>query len=95
MKKPKAKRATAPRVVSAILAYRWYDEIATGRKRVEYRDICDYWTRILWADGAKKRVAAIKFNRGYTPQTMTWQVVKITRNDEDGVYGIHLGKRID
>lgn len=95
MKKPKAKRATAPRVVSAILAYRWYDEIAAGRKRVEYRDICDYWTRILWADGRAGRIVAVKFNRGYTAVSMTWRVSRIVRDDKCGVYEIHLGARID
>ena len=90
-----ARRDAKPRIVSAILAYRWYDEIAARRKRIEYREICDYWTSRLWADGANRRVAAIKFNRGYTPVSMTWQIIKIMRNDKDGVYEIHLGERID
>lgn len=90
-----ARREAGPLVVSAILAFRWYDEIAAGRKRIEYREICDYWTRLLWDGDRTERITAIKFNRGYTPVTMTWQVREICRNEVDGVYEIHLGKRID
>lgn len=80
--------------VAAALAFKWYDEIAAGRKRIEYREICDYWTRRLWDDGITERIAAIKFTRGYTPVNMTWEVTEIVRDDGEGVYEIHLGKRI-
>lgn len=80
--------------VAAALAFKWYDEIEAGRKRIEYRDICEYWTRRLWADGITERIAAIKFTRGYTPVCMTWEVTEIVRNDGEGVYEIHLGRRL-
>jgi len=83
-----------PVTVSAILAYRWYDEIESGRKRVEYRDICPYWDHLLWDNGITERIEAIKFNRGYTHTCMTWEVTEICRNEDEGVYEIHLGKRL-
>ena len=83
-----------PIMVAAVLAYHWYDEIEAGRKRTEYRDVGGYWDKLLWSDGRRGRVKSIKFSRGYTQRKMTWEVRRIDRNEEDGVYEIHLGKRI-
>lgn len=80
--------------ISAVLTYHWYGEIESGRKRVEYRDISDYWTARLWDAGMRDRVKAIRFSRGYTNTRMTWEVTRIVRDDAEGVYEIHLGKRI-
>lgn len=83
-----------PVTLNAVLTYHWYDEIAAGRKRVEYRDINDYWTPRLWDGGMAERVRAIRFSRGYSNTRMTWEVREIRRNDSEGVYEIHLGKKI-
>jgi len=80
-----------PLTVSAILAYRWYDEIEPGRKRTEYRGICDYWTHLLWDGGRRDAVKRIKFSRGYTQRKMIFSVKRIDRNTREGVYEIHLG----
>ena len=37
---------------------------------------------------------AIKFTRAYTSTNMTGEVMRICRNEKDGVYEIQLGKRI-
>ena len=87
-------KAGPPITINAVLTYHWYGEIEAGRKRIEYRDINDYWTDRLWANGVTERIAAIRFSRGYTNTRMTWEVTEIVRNEEDGVYEIHLGKRI-
>ena len=84
----------APITIAAVLTYHWYDEIEAGRKRTEYRDIGDYWDERLWSPSVRGRIAAIRFSRGYTQRRMTWEVTRIDRNEEDGVYEIHLGKRI-
>lgn len=83
-----------PVTINAVLTYHWYGEIEAGRKRVEYRDISDYWTERLWANGMSRRIKAIRFSRGYTNTRMTWEVVRIARNEGEGVYEIHLGKRL-
>jgi len=97
MKRKTKKHTTTggPITVAASLAFKWYDEIAAGRKRTEYREITDYWTRRLWDGDTTERIAAIKFTRGYTPVHMTWEVKEIERDDGEGLYKIHLGKRID
>ena len=89
-----ADSAPRPVTIAAVLTYHWYGEIESGRKRVEYRDICDYWSARLWDAGMKDRVKAIRFSRGYTQTRMTWEVTRIVRDDAEGVYEIHLGKRI-
>ena len=89
-----AKADASPVTINAVLTYHWYGEIESGRKRVEYRDITDYWTARLWADGMAERVKAIRFSRGYTNTRKTWEVTRIVRNDAERVYEIHLGKRI-
>ena len=86
---PERQRVT----VNSVLTHRWYDEIDGGRKTVEYREINDYWTsRLFRPDGSP--VDAIRFSRGYTNTRMTWEVEYITRDVPEGVYEIHLGKRI-
>ncbi len=81
-------------MVSAALTYHWYDEIVAGRKRTEYRDICDYWDERLWSPKVRGKIGSIKFTRAYTSTNMIWDVRRICRNEKDGVYEIHLGKRI-
>ena len=92
----KVRKARADAVeVFAVLAYEFYDQIKSGKKRIEYREISDYWSHLLWDDGRAKLVKRIRFNRGYrNPETMTLLVKKIVRDEEEGVFEIHLGKRI-
>ena len=91
---PPLPKGVTPVTINAVLTYHWYGEIEAGRKTVEYRQINEYWTSRLWANGLNRRVRAIRFSRGYTDERMTWEVVKITRDEAEGVYEIHLGKRI-
>ncbi len=87
-------RRTKPITVAAVLARKWYDEIAAGRKTIEYRDICDYWDARLWAPDVRGHIGAIKFSRAYTATNMIWEVVRVDRNEQDGCYEIHLGRRL-
>ena len=48
------------------LMKRWFDEIATGFKREEYREIKKYWnSRLLNPDGAFKSFCEVQFRNGY------------------------------
>ena len=80
--------------IRASLTYHWYDEIAAGRKTVEYREINPYWESRLWEGGRAKDIGAIEFSRGYTNTRMKYEVVRIERNELDGVFEIYLGKRM-
>ena len=88
--------------VAANLAYKWYDEIESGKKRIEYRDITDYWQKHLFktvtgANGEEDDIPAvrIKFSRGYTKTNMTWTIKWIECDAKEAQYRIHLGKRVE
>lgn len=80
-----------------VLAYRWFDKIASGEKRFEYREIKPYWTARLSA----KRFNRVRFRRGYTSTTMLFELVSIDKttgpNDLNlpECYCLTLGKRLD
>lgn len=84
--------------VAANLAYRWYDEIAAGTKKVEHRDLTEYWEGRLFRDkGEDETIPAsfIKFTRGYTKKHMTWTVERIDIDLKNRQYHIHLGKQVE
>lgn len=88
--------------VAASLAYRWYDEIESGKKRIEYRDMTEYWGTHLFKtvtdeNGEDGDVPAvrIKFTRGYTKTNMTWTITRIDIDVPAQQYCIHLGKRVE
>ena len=62
-------------ILDLSLTYHWYDEIASGRKKEEYRDITPFWkSRLEQAFDGKtkfKKYDAIRFRRGrYGKTTM-------------------------
>ena len=88
--------------VAANLAYRWYDEIESGKKKVEYRDMTEYWGNRLFRTVKDENgeegdcpAAFVKFTRGYTKRHMTWTVARIVVDAGNGQYCIHLGKRVE
>ncbi len=88
--------------VAANLAYRWYDEIESGKKKVEYRDMTDYWEKHLFktvkdenGDEGDVPAVRIKFSRGYTKTNMTWTITRIDLDAKNAQYCIHLGKRVE
>ena len=61
--------------ITTTLAHRWYDEIESGRKRVEFREGKPYWdVRLL-----DHVVKTITFSRGYSSRRMTFEVKGIHR----------------
>lgn len=49
------------------LTHHWYDEIAAGRKFIEYRKVTPFWTKRL----SERTYDQIVFHRGYTSTTIT------------------------
>ena len=62
-------------VVHLVLTHHWFDEMAAGRKDVEYRRKGIHWTRIIWKRA--NRITHARFSRGYTSTTITRPVVGI------------------
>ena len=64
---------------------KWWDMIASGEKKEEYREICGYWIKRLIEgeyQGSDKlnRYKPFKnvcFHLGYTNTTMTFRIVRI------------------
>jgi hypothetical protein len=83
------------------LKRRWFDMIASGKKKEEYREIKPYWNTRL-KDGLYD---AIKFRNGYMPDSpeITVELKGITQGigypqwgaPTYPVYILHLGKVID
>ena len=74
------------------LKFKWYDKIESGQKKIEYRELSDYYHSRL--GGAKgKELKSVTFMRGQaSPVKMTWEVLCVKKSA--GCYCIHLGKRL-
>lgn len=69
---------------------KWFDEILSGNKKIEYREIKPYYDRIL-----NKKYNEVKFVNGYgnfRPFIIA-EIVYIHKSDK--FYEIHLGKIIE
>lgn len=53
-----------------ILKHKWYDMIASGEKKVEYRDLKDYYRKKFY----NKNYTHVVFHKGYTNETMTFRI---------------------
>lgn len=85
---------------------RWFDMIASGEKKEEYREMSEYWWRRLYDDfGIVKKFDVIEFRNGYRKDAPRIRVVHLaTWADRHGraewgapagrVFIIMLGKRI-
>ena len=78
---------------------KWYDMIASGAKKVEYRRICDYWNSRLLAIDEKDRIVyrsynSVIFHRGYTSTIMKWKVDRITVGYGDPCLGAPPDKKV-
>jgi hypothetical protein len=57
------------------LTHHWYDETASGRKRIEYRTMSPYWMRMLYE--RRDEIKRVRFSRGYTKTTQEFDVTLI------------------
>lgn len=76
-----------------VIKGKWFDEIASGIKKTEYRDVSPFWTsRLFDAEGKRKPYDSIEFINGYNPNArrmVTEFKGFITRGD---TYFIKIGK---
>lgn len=83
-------------VLDLVLTHHWYDAIASGKKRYEYREIKPFWTKRLFA----RPYNAVRFRRGYTATTMEFELLGIDETTEPNdlklsrCYRLTLGERI-
>ena len=53
-------------MLNLVLTYHWYDEIASGRKTIEYRAQSPKWMRDIWEKRETIIAEGVRFQRGYT-----------------------------
>lgn len=59
-----------------VLKSKWYDMIASGEKKEEYRAITPYWTKRIW--DKDPRVSDVIFHCGYTSKSMTFSIKNVS-----------------
>lgn len=84
-----AKRGMTGRLLHLVLTFHWYDEIASGRKTVEYRKSTPFWRKRIW----EKHPDSVVFHRGYTKERMVFKVDHVIWREEQ--VEIHLGERVE
>lgn len=74
-----------------VLKSKWYDMIASGEKKEEYREMTDYWKKRIW--DKRREIESVCFHRGYSPVTITRRVSAIVQDagmEEWGAYPLTL-----
>ena len=65
----------AEKILHLNLMKKWFDEILSGKKKVEYREIKPYWTKRLFdSDGKPKKFDFIVFKNGYSKDARVMKV---------------------
>jgi len=83
-------------VLDLVLTYYWYDEILSGRKTNEYREIKDIWIKRIWNN--RDKITHVRFHRGYTMTTITVRVDRIHKTScpyegwDDKYFNIYLNQ---
>ena len=66
------------KILDLPLKKQWYDMIANGTKREEYRAIKPFWEkRLINDDGTFKDYTHVRFRYGYTKKTMLFKIENI------------------
>jgi len=75
--------------VHFVVKRRWFDDIASIHKRIEYRLNTPYWrTRLLGKEGC-----LAVFHRGYSATTLTFRILAIVQTTT--MILVYLGDKID
>ncbi|MDH3353566.1 MAG: ASCH domain-containing protein [Nanoarchaeota archaeon] len=85
------------KILHLTLMKKWFDEILSGVKKFEYRDIKPYWTKRLFnEDKTAKKYDIIYFKNGYSKDCRKMKVefkgVGFGEFEGRKVYAIRLGK---
>ena len=78
------------KILHLTLKRKYFDLIACGNKRVEFREAKPYWVKRL--DG--KNYDIVRFRNGYRPESPTMDLEILNIRLENGWYHISLGKII-
>ena len=88
------------RILHLTIKYKWFVEIAEGRKPYEFREVKPYWTKRLFnSDGTAKEFDEIHIRNGYTMDRpfirSQWWGFHIRSYDNGECYAIDVGDIIE
>ncbi len=88
------------RVLSMTLHRKWFDAIAKGKKKKEYRDSKDYWLkRFFDPEGRLIKYDEVHFKNGYSPEApfmrVEWLGMKKITVEGSEVCAIQLGNVLE
>lgn len=93
-------------LLDLVLKGKWYDMIAHGNKRQEYREIKPYWTKRLTVENTTdkdgfigndfdfKDYTHVRFRRGYTKQSIVFKITDISVGRGNPDWGAPLDKDV-
>jgi len=78
-----------------VIKRQWFDEIASGKKKIEYREVKPFWqSRLYDANGKKRKYDNIEFINGYNVDAKR-MVTKYEGFNKKGLkFNIKIGKII-
>ena len=84
-------------ILKLTLKKQWFDEIAAGTKKTEYREVKDYWAIRLvnQTTGQFKKFDEVHFRNGYGKDAPFMRVKCLGITREEGLYHIALGKVLE
>ena len=84
------------KILHLTLFKKWFDDISSGKKKIEYRDIKPYWrNRLFNKEGSVKDYEEIIFTNGYGANRPRMRVEFLGVSESNGKYEIALGKVLE
>ena len=76
------------KILHLVLKHKWYDMIASGEKKVEYRELKDFYKKKFFNND----YTHVVFHRGYTDTTIKFKIGDITIGEGRPEWGAEPNK---
>jgi len=86
---------TEKSILKIVIKGEWFDEIASKKKKIEYREYTPFWiSRLYDKDGKKRDYDLIEFINGYNTDARRMITKYEGFNKKGDLLHIHIGKII-
>ena len=86
---------TEKSILKIVIKGEWFDEIASKKKKIEYREYTPFWiSRLYDKDGRKRYYDLIEFINGYNTDARRMITKYEGFNKKGNLLHIHIGKII-
>lgn len=86
---------TEKSILKIVIKGEWFDEIASKKKKIEYREYTPFWiSRLYDKDGKKRDYDLIEFINGYNTDARRMTTKYEGFNKKGDLLHIHIGKII-